>query len=257
MSSPSANSASAGHVLAVAPIRVLVVDDLAPLRAVLVRQLAHAGHAVVGEAATAAAAVTAAAALAPDVVLLDVHLPDGLGTAAAARIAAGDGVSGEGGSGEGAAWAPPAVVLYTGDPGRLSHAEVAAARAFALLHKPASPAALDRAVREAAAARTGRGHGVRSDGATPGAPAAGGYSDADPLVARLAELRMAAMRYAAGVARARARGAPRVTMVPRFSAFVRRGLADEGCRHPALERALRAAVVRWGLEGEDAACRTC
>ena len=104
------------HLVASAPrptaaIRVLVVDDTEAVRRVLMRQLARAGHVVVGEAATVAAAVAAAATLTPDVVLLDLHLPDGLGTDAAARISARDGEAGH-------ARRSPAIILSTGDTRR-------------------------------------------------------------------------------------------------------------------------------------------
>lgn len=63
-----------------APIRILLVDDSelvrCGIRTVLV---AHAGERpleIVGEAATAAAAVEAARRLHPDIVLLDIRLPD-------------------------------------------------------------------------------------------------------------------------------------------------------------------------------------
>lgn len=58
---------------------VLVVDDHPVFRAAARRLLEAAGMTVVGEAATAAAALSAAARLRPDVVVLDVRLPDGDG----------------------------------------------------------------------------------------------------------------------------------------------------------------------------------
>jgi two-component system, chemotaxis family, chemotaxis protein CheY len=58
---------------------VLVVDDHPVFRAAARRLLEAAGMTVVGEAASAAAALVAAARLRPDVVLLDVRLPDGDG----------------------------------------------------------------------------------------------------------------------------------------------------------------------------------
>jgi DNA-binding NarL/FixJ family response regulator len=57
-------------------LRVLVVDDHAMFRVWAVRLLAADGLWVVGEAATGAQALVAARTLRPDVVLLDVRLPD-------------------------------------------------------------------------------------------------------------------------------------------------------------------------------------
>jgi DNA-binding NarL/FixJ family response regulator len=57
-------------------MRVLIVDDHAPFRALARRLLVDDGFDVVGEAADGAAAIDAARALCPDVVLLDVQLPD-------------------------------------------------------------------------------------------------------------------------------------------------------------------------------------
>lgn len=55
---------------------VLVVDDHAGFRAMARAVLSVGGFRVVGEAATGAQALAAVADLAPDVVLLDVQLPD-------------------------------------------------------------------------------------------------------------------------------------------------------------------------------------
>ena len=55
---------------------VLVVDDHDEFRSAVRALLASEGFVVVGEAADGAAALTAAARLAPDVVLLDIQLPD-------------------------------------------------------------------------------------------------------------------------------------------------------------------------------------
>jgi DNA-binding NarL/FixJ family response regulator len=56
--------------------RVLIVDDHAPFRSLARRLLVAGGFQVVGEAADGADALAAARDLAPDVVLLDVQLPD-------------------------------------------------------------------------------------------------------------------------------------------------------------------------------------
>lgn len=55
---------------------VLVVDDHAGFRATARRLLERDGWTVVGEAVDGASALAAAAALSPDLVLLDVGLPD-------------------------------------------------------------------------------------------------------------------------------------------------------------------------------------
>jgi len=55
---------------------VLIVDDHPAFRSSARRLLEADGHKVVGEAADGLHAVAAATALAPDVVLLDVALPD-------------------------------------------------------------------------------------------------------------------------------------------------------------------------------------
>jgi DNA-binding NarL/FixJ family response regulator len=68
------------------PVRVLIVDDHPEFRAVARRLLEASGYLVTGEAAGAAAAIAAAAEQAPDVVLLDVALPDGNGFDVAAAL---------------------------------------------------------------------------------------------------------------------------------------------------------------------------
>jgi DNA-binding NarL/FixJ family response regulator len=67
---------------------VLVVDDHAGFRATARRLLERDGWTVVGEAADGASALAAAAALAPDLVLLDVGLPDVDGFVVARLMAA-------------------------------------------------------------------------------------------------------------------------------------------------------------------------
>jgi DNA-binding NarL/FixJ family response regulator len=66
---------------------VLIVDDHPSFRASARRMLEASGYAVVGEAADGAAAIAAARELGPDLVLLDVQLPDISGFEVAARLA--------------------------------------------------------------------------------------------------------------------------------------------------------------------------
>jgi CheY-like chemotaxis protein len=65
---------------------VLIVDDHPSFRASARRMLEAGGYAVVGEAADGEEAVAAAGALLPDLVLLDVQLPDIDGFEVAARL---------------------------------------------------------------------------------------------------------------------------------------------------------------------------
>ena len=121
------------------PLRVLVIDDDDALRAAFAQQLAACGHTVVGEAATAEEAVSQAAALAPDAVLIDLHLPDGLGTGVAACLAALE--------------PAPGLVLCTDDDGEteLGDPAVEVTGLFAVLPKLVSRPLLDATLRCAAA----------------------------------------------------------------------------------------------------------
>ena len=65
---------------------LLIVDDHAGFRALARRLLGSGGFNVVGEAADGRAAVTAARELRPDVVLLDIQLPDIDGFEVLARL---------------------------------------------------------------------------------------------------------------------------------------------------------------------------
>ena len=70
--------------------RVLIVDDHDAFRSFAHRVLVADGLVVVGESVDGAAAIVAAARLRPDVVLLDVQLPDMDGFAVAEALAAQD-----------------------------------------------------------------------------------------------------------------------------------------------------------------------
>jgi DNA-binding NarL/FixJ family response regulator len=65
---------------------VLIVDDHPDFRAVARELLEAAGYVVSGEAASVGEAIAAVGAQAPDVVLLDVGLPDGNGFDVASQL---------------------------------------------------------------------------------------------------------------------------------------------------------------------------
>ncbi len=66
--------------------RVLIVDDHGPFRSIAGQLLTADGFVVVGEAADGAAAIRVCAQLHPDIVVLDVQLPDLDGFAVAALL---------------------------------------------------------------------------------------------------------------------------------------------------------------------------
>ena len=68
------------------PVRVLIVDDHAGFRRVARRLLQDMGRLVVGEAGTGAEALSEARRLKPDLVLLDIQLPDLDGLAVARSL---------------------------------------------------------------------------------------------------------------------------------------------------------------------------
>ena len=116
------------------PIRVLIAEDDLNARTIMVELLTALGHLVVGEVGTGREASALARDAAPDVVLLDVHMPDGSGIQAAEEITR--------------ALPGTAVVLFTGDPSvTLSARDIAATSAIAFLPKPAPPRVLDSTLR--------------------------------------------------------------------------------------------------------------
>ncbi|MFI5230017.1 MAG: ANTAR domain-containing response regulator [Gemmatimonadales bacterium] len=120
-----------------ARIRVLVAEDDDNARALMLDLLETLGHTVVADVATGREAFERAKDVVPDVVLLDVHMPDGSGIEAAERITQNlPGV---------------AVVLYSGDQGlTLTDRDVTATAAIAFLPKPSPPRVLDSTIRLAA-----------------------------------------------------------------------------------------------------------
>lgn len=68
-------------------VNLLIVDDHAPFRGLARLLLSRHGYEIVGEAEDAASALAAARALKPDVVLLDVQLPDRDGISVAEELA--------------------------------------------------------------------------------------------------------------------------------------------------------------------------
>jgi DNA-binding NarL/FixJ family response regulator len=100
---------------------LLIVDDHPDFRPFARALLGAEGWNVVGEAADAATAVAAAHALRPDVVLLDIQLPDGDGFAVAEELAREP--------------APPVVVLMSSRDARDYGARIAAGPARGFLPK--------------------------------------------------------------------------------------------------------------------------
>ena len=121
-----------------APVRILVADDDVGARSILVELLQTYGHDVAAEAGNGRDAIALAQTHVPDVVLLDVHMPDGSGIDAAKAITA--------------ALPGTAVILFTGDQTLvLSNEDIAESAAISMLSKPTPPRTLDSAIRLAVA----------------------------------------------------------------------------------------------------------
>lgn len=121
----------------VASIRVLIAEDDDNARSLVIDLLSTLGHTVVAEVSTGREACERAKDVLPDVVLLDVHMPDGSGIEAAEYIT--QTVPGVG------------VVLFSGDHTlTLSDRDVTATAAIAFLAKPSPPQVLDSTIRLAA-----------------------------------------------------------------------------------------------------------
>jgi DNA-binding NarL/FixJ family response regulator len=94
-------------------IRILIAEDNALLRGVLRDALEEAGMTVVGEASDGEEAVSAAESEKPDIVVMDMRMPNVDGIEATERIA-------------GAPWAMPVVVLSAYDEPQMIEAALAA-----------------------------------------------------------------------------------------------------------------------------------
>jgi response regulator NasT len=117
-------------------IRVLLADDDAEARRTICELLESMGHEVVADVGSGRDAVIAARAAAPDVVLLDIHMPDISGLDAASEIVRERPAT--------------AIVLFTGDHTlELGGEQVEEAGAVALLAKPVPPRMLDATLRMA------------------------------------------------------------------------------------------------------------
>jgi len=121
----------------VTPIKVLIAEDDENARSLITDLLTTLGHTIVAEVSPGREAFERAKDVVPDVVLLDVHMPDGSGIEAAELIT--QSIPGV------------AVVLFSGDQTlTLTDRDVTATAAIAFLPKPAPPRVLDSTIRLAA-----------------------------------------------------------------------------------------------------------
>jgi DNA-binding NarL/FixJ family response regulator len=173
--------------------RVLVVDDHPLWRDALARDLEAAGHRVVGTAGTVRAAVDVALATRPDVIVLDLQLPDGSGVSVLQRLAE-RGLSAH-------------VLVLTASGERSDVLDAVKAGATGYLVKSATPAELLDAV-----ARTALGEAVftpglaglvlgeyrrLASGAVPERPAAPRLTDRETQVLRLVATGLSSKEIAA------------------------------------------------------------
>ncbi len=100
---------------------ILVVDDDAAVRGLVVRILQSWGHEVIGEAGSAAEALSCAETMRPDTMLVDIGLPDGDGFSLTREL-------------RGRPWAPR-VVLFSSDADRANAAAARRAGAVAFIPK--------------------------------------------------------------------------------------------------------------------------
>ena len=115
-------TASAAPKLRPLPQSFLIVDDHTEFRSDARALLEAAGYEVIGEAEDAAGAVAEAGRLEPDVVLLDIQLPDRDGFTVAEELA---------GMAE-----PPRIVLISSREATDYGTRIARTRAVGFIHKP-------------------------------------------------------------------------------------------------------------------------
>lgn len=120
-----------------APLRVLLAEDDASTRELLAELLAKFGHTVVAAVGSGREAIEQARAEKPDVLLLDVHMPEATGVEAARAITA--------------EMPDVAVVLITADETMsLAQEDVEGLGTIMMLPKPTPPQMLDSQLRSAA-----------------------------------------------------------------------------------------------------------
>jgi CheY-like chemotaxis protein len=100
---------------------ILVVDDDAAVRGLVVRILRSWGHVVIGEAGSVAEALRCAETLRPDTVLVDIGLPDGDGFSLTSELRT--------------RFRVPCVVVFSSDADRANVAAAERAGAIAFLPK--------------------------------------------------------------------------------------------------------------------------
>jgi DNA-binding NarL/FixJ family response regulator len=104
------------------PKRVLIVDDHEEFRSRAHDLLSAAGYCVIGEASDATSGLAEVRRLRPDLVLLDVQLPDGDGFTVAGKLAGVDGA--------------PRVILISSREAVDYGSRIAQSRASGFIHKP-------------------------------------------------------------------------------------------------------------------------
>lgn len=119
------------------PYKVLIVDDSPVLRIMLGEMLKAMGHTIVGEADSAAGGLKAFKELKPELVTLDVSLPDENGLQVLEKLKRMD---------------PTAkVIVVTGNDQKAVEDKAMALRALGVLHKPFDEAELAAMVEKAGA----------------------------------------------------------------------------------------------------------